>query len=509
VSAAPSYRKGLSFSALSFGVLAVLGLITSVAIARIYGVSLLGEFALATAPVNILFALSSAREQVALIRELTALSPRAPRVTGLFYAVLIFSFGLTAALALLTVAVVYLLFHGPVNQPALFVPTVAYIAGYTLIQNTCWNVDMVFSAFGAGKELFWTRLNQALVFIALAVAVGYVWKSIWGLVAATVLSYLTSLVHKAVLLRRYMRASASASELRAGLRTLPELIRFGLKLAPGQIADGISNEAATLTLGVFSPVATVGAYSRAWQLGRRFLDLQWRVTEMLFPTLVRRHTEGDRGGFDRVLIDSIRYSMVGMLLPAAAMGGAAAGIMRIFGNGFSSGSNALAVIMLMPALTSMSAFQRGSLVAVNRPWTTTVSGAIRMTATVAATIVLTIYLDATGAAIGLIVGVLCDLLYTSHVTRKHLLHSVLELWRPSEMIALALAYGTAFAAARVVYSTWTTWPGLLAALIASCVVYVLVFVSCGGVVARDRTRIASVRESWRQRRGAVGEPTSA
>lgn len=503
MSSLPSYRKGLGFSALSFAVLAVLGLLTSVAIARIYGVTLLGEFALATAPVNILFALSSAREQVALIRELATLAPRAPRVSGLFYAVLIFSFGLTVAFALLTVAVVYVLFHGPIDQPALFLPTIAYIVGYTVIQNTCWNVDMVFSAFGAGKELFWTRLNQALVFVALAVVVGYGSKTIWGLVAATVASYLTSLIHKMILLRRYMRARAPLSELRAGLRSLPVLIRFGLKLAPGQIADGISNETATLTLGVISPVSIIGAYSRAWQLGRRFLDLQWRVTEMLFPTLVRRHTAGDSDGFDRALIDSIRYSMIGMLLPAAALGGAATGIMRIFGAGFASGGNALAAIMLMPALTSISAFQRGSLIAVDRPWTTTISGMVRMTVTAAATIVLTIYLKATGAALGLIAGVLADMLYTSYMTHKHLAHPVLKLWRPSEMGALALAYLASFLAARLIYSSWTGWLGLLTALLASCVVYVVVFVSCGGVAERDRTRIASVRESWRQRRGAL------
>ncbi len=49
---------------------------------------------------------------------------------------------------------------------------------------------------------------------------------------------------------------------------------------------------------------------------------------MLYPTLVGRHTTGDGHGFDRALIDSIRYEMIGMLLIAAAIGGTAHAVLE-------------------------------------------------------------------------------------------------------------------------------------------------------------------------------------
>jgi O-antigen/teichoic acid export membrane protein len=494
-----SYSVGLSINVISFAVLGVLGLISAIAIARIYGVTVLGQFALVTAPVNVLFAFSSAREQVGLVRELATLPPRAPRVTGLFYAVLLFSFGLTVVVGLLTIAATIWLFNGPIDQPTLVAPAIVGIAGYTVLINTCWNMDMVFSAFHAGSVLFWTRLNQAVAFLVFAFAFATEAKTIWALVAAMLLSYVTSLVHKAVSLRRFMRARVSIAELRKGMQTLPELIRFGLKIAPGQIFDGVSSECGTIVMGILSPVAALGAYNRAMQLGRRFLDLQAKVLEMLFPALVRRRSEEDHEGFDRALMDSMRYSVAGMLLPAAAIGGGAVGVMKIFGSGFSSGSGALAAFMVVPALITVSSLQRGALIAVDRPWTTAISGGIRMVVTVTATIFLVKRWEATGAGLGIVAGVAFDIVYTSLNTRRHLQRPASHLWTLRQIIATVLAYGVGFATARAIYSNLESWGGLLLALTASAVVYVGVFVLCGGVAARDRERAATILGAVRKR----------
>ncbi len=75
---------------LSFLANALLALVTSVIVARLYGVSAIGEFALAGAPAGAVWLLSTVREQPALMRRLTPLAPRDPLVTGLFAAVLSF-----------------------------------------------------------------------------------------------------------------------------------------------------------------------------------------------------------------------------------------------------------------------------------------------------------------------------------------------------------------------------------------------------------------------------------
>src|SRR5882757_4396787 len=94
-----SYRSGFLFGILSFLAVAVFGVVSTIATARIYGVRVIGEFALASAPVTALWVLSTAKEQAALIREITGLERRHPRVTELFAAVFTFSSGLTLLMA--------------------------------------------------------------------------------------------------------------------------------------------------------------------------------------------------------------------------------------------------------------------------------------------------------------------------------------------------------------------------------------------------------------------------
>ena len=118
----------------------------------------------------------------------------------------------------------------------------------------------------------------------------------------------------------------------------------------------------------------MGAYNRAQTLARRLGEIDYRITGMLLPTMVERHVRGDQGGFDRALVDTVRYVAVFMLLPAAVGGGAADGVMAIFGAGFSPAANALALLLLMPALVSTMNVQSTTLLAVDRPWLTSAVG---------------------------------------------------------------------------------------------------------------------------------------
>src|SRR4051794_7822718 len=97
----PSYREGFFFALLNVGAIAVLGLVTTVVTARIYGIEVVGQFALVYAPVGAVWFLSTVREQPALIRVLAPLHGRDPLVTGLWAATFAFSFALTLVISVL------------------------------------------------------------------------------------------------------------------------------------------------------------------------------------------------------------------------------------------------------------------------------------------------------------------------------------------------------------------------------------------------------------------------
>ncbi|HEY2537788.1 MAG TPA: polysaccharide biosynthesis C-terminal domain-containing protein [Solirubrobacteraceae bacterium] len=506
-----TYRAGFAFGTLSFLAVSVTGLISTVLTARLYGVRIIGMFALITVPVAALWALSSVKEQQALIREITRLPPRHPRVTQLFAAVFTFSSTLTLAVAVLDMVVCWFVFRGPLQAPELIAPTFVSIAGRATVTNTGWNIDSILSAFVAGRQIFWVRLHEALSFIVIAMALGFVWRSVWGLVIATIGASFTALIHRMIVVRPFVKARLSWEEYRIGMRVLPELLRFGLKATPGQIAQGFSQQAGIWALGIVAPVTLVGAYSRAQNVPQRLQQATNRITEVLYPTLVGRHTAGDGDGFDRALIDSIRYEMVGMLLIAAVIGGAANSVLEIFGPGFSRAAPALALLMLFPALASVTATQTQALWATNQPGRTSVIAIIRLTVTIALLVVLTPKIDIIGPAIALLAGYLLVIALSGLALRVFMARPLRATWPLRERFALVAAYVAGFAAAHGVEQMVSSAViGLLPCLFAGTLAYVAVLVACGGVNSRDRHRLTQALDmgrSWRERRALARRPT--
>lgn len=481
-----SFREGFGFAAMSAVSGGVIGVASSILIARLYGIEVIGQYALATAPMGIVWFVSTVRERPGLIRALNPLQPRSPAITGIFAAVLAFSVALTAVVSIVGAGITYLVFNGPIDQPELVAPAVVCLGGYLIVINTGWNFDGIFAAYRAGRQLFWIRLHQATAFMVFAAAASLIAETVWSLVLATIAAALTSLIHRIVSVRRWMRIIVPAAELRAGFRTLPEILWFGLRTTPGSLADGASAEAGTWMLGLFSSVAAVGAWNVAWTVGKRTLDLNLRLAEMLFPTLVQRWAADDRHGFQRALTDSTRYVVTAMLLPAAAAGGAADGVMGLFGPGFSQASGALVLLLLVPALATTMIFQTQALLAVDRPTLTSVLSVARLVVTLSASIALTITIGITGTAAAVVLGLAVQLAAQFRFVTSHFETSIFEYWPHRQMIALIPAYLAGFSVARIVDAAIAQPVGLLAGLAAGSVAYVACVLLIGGLLPRDR-----------------------
>ncbi|MEZ5081539.1 MAG: oligosaccharide flippase family protein [Thermoleophilia bacterium] len=494
-----SFKTALGHGFLSFGSVALIGLVGSVVIARIYGVDVIGQYALTLAPVGVLTYLSTVQEQAALIRALSVLQPRDPLVTGLTAAVFAFSVGLTLIIAALVALGATMVMRGPIGEPDLVRPMAVQIVGYVIITNTCWNIDSVLNAFRSGRQLFWVRLVQALAFLALAVALGLQWGTVWGLVWATIGSWAVSLGPRVSALRRVMRFRVPREAFVEGVRALPPMVKFGAKAAPGGIVIGVNAEAGTWILGVTSSVAQVGAWNRARQLGDRIKEGTIRVNEVLLPTLVERREQGDHHGYDRAWADSVRYVLVAMLLVAAVGGGAAEGIMNVFGPGFAKGATALTLILLYQALQAVDSIHVTALYAVDRPGLTTVAATVGPIVGVGVAIPAAMRWGATGPALGLVLGIFSSTVVMHPTVRGLLSEPLSDLWGVREMLAIGAAYAWGLAGARVTDLALPGHFGTLAALAAGTVAYVGVFVLAGGIGPRDRERLSMVRARLQRR----------
>ena len=483
-----SYGAGLGHGAFSFLSSALIALLTSVIVARLYGVTVIGEYALAAAPAGAVWLLSTVREQPALMRRLTPLAPREPLVSGLFAAVLVFSTALTAAVSLLVGLLTWWLFSGPIDHPGLIGPAEAMLAASLLFVNTCWNLDTVLGAFRAGRPLLLSRMHQALMYLALSILLSFPLPTVWGLIVAWYASWATSMVQRLVSCRAFMRLRVRREELREGFSTLPELLRFGLRLTPGFLAEGVSDEAGTWILGALVALPTIGAYNRAWTIARRGLELNYRVTEMLFPTLVERRLGEDHAGFDRALVDSLRYTAIAMLLPAAVAAGAAIPIMSIYGPGFASGAGAFAFLVFVPGVVTLSAVQSQALIADGRGLRTSLYGIVRAAVTLLAAVLLVHAHGVSGVGAGMLIGACAQLAPISAGLPRLLGGALKELVRPREAASLLSAGIAGFAVARMLSLALSHPLALVVAPTVGLGATTAVFVLVGGVQPRDRER---------------------
>lgn len=493
-----SYRAGFFFGVLSFGATLCLGFASTIVTARLYGITVIGDYALVIAPVSALWVLSTVKEQQALIKEITALPPRHPRVTQLFAVVFAFSTGLTLLVASLIAAACALVYPTVLDKPELLAPALVSIAGYVLVTNTGWNLDSVLSAFVAGRQLFRVRLTEAIGFIVLAVALGIETRSVWSLVAAAIGASAVALVHRLWAVRAFLRPRLTAEEFRLGLQVLPGLLRFGLRATPGQIANGMSQQGGIWAIGIVAPVAVVGAYSRALVIPKSVQQASMRITEVLFPTLVDRHMSGDCHGFDRALIDSIRYEVIGMLLLAAILGGAAHTVLGIFGPGFAEATPALVLLLFFPALASITITQTQALWAVDRPGLTSAVSVLRLAVTLVLLVALTPTMNFVGPALALLAGMILAAAMFGFALRHHLASPLRVTWPAREWVAVAVAYALAFAVAHGLQSLLPPI-GLPISLSVGAAAYLAALWAARGVNTRDRIRIAHAVERFAPR----------
>ncbi|UUY03508.1 oligosaccharide flippase family protein [Svornostia abyssi] len=488
-----SYSEGVGFEAIAFVLVTAVGLGSSIAIARLFGVEVLGEYALAFAPYYILNNLSSVREQAAFARRIAVLPARDPQITGLWAAMFGFSTALTAGMGALVLLVTWLIFSGPMGRPELFGLAVIPIVFSLLVFNPSWNLDRVFTTFRAGPILLRMRVTQALLTASMMIIAGIAWGTTLSLVLAETLSWIPLLAWRIVAVRRYMRLVVPVSVLREGASSLREIVSFGLKLTPGTLAEAALNQAGTWIIGLFSPLAALGAYSRAWQLVRRVMELRARISEMLFPTLIERRDAGDLAGADRALADTMRYVLTGLTLIAAAGGGAAVGVMEVFGEGFVVASDALVFLLLVPPLAICSFVQFQSMWALNRPTASSVISLVRAGVGLPLMAVLTWQMGIAGCALGQVIAYAAGLIVITAVTARSMTSPLQVLFTVRQAVAIPLAYGAGFVVSRLVDDQLDALLMLPVSLVAGAAAYSVVAVVVGGRSPRDRDRVRRLR----------------
>jgi O-antigen/teichoic acid export membrane protein len=163
--------------------------------------------------------------------------------------------------------------------------------------------------------------------------------------------------------------------------------------------------------------------------------------------------------------------------------------MAFFGPDFTSASTALALTLLVPLFATVVTLQSCALLALGLPGSTSVVGIISACITVVATVVLAEPLGITGPALALALGGGAGVVLCTLVAGRHVRPPLRLLWPYRQRVLMLLASLLAFAAARLASSLITGPVGLVPALGAGSLTFVLLFVGGGGLLPEDRERL--------------------
>jgi O-antigen/teichoic acid export membrane protein len=329
------------------------------------------------------------------------------------------------------------------------------------------------------------------VFVA---GLSFVRADVWALVAAFYGSWGVATVYRVWAARAVMSYRLTPTARRQGLAELPGILKFGLKIMPGFLAIGASNQTGTWILGASVSVSSVGAYNRAGTVAGKLGELNFRITEMLFPALVTRRQEGDTAGFDRAVVDTLRYAVVGLVASAAVLGGASRGILRLFGPGFDIAATALPMLAIVPAAMAATAVLAHTMFALNRTNATTALAGLRLLITAGGGIVLTRAFGLNGMAAASALGAIAQFVAQAVLTLRQLSTPVRRLWPFRQTLGIVAAYVLGFGAARGVDQAILGPAGLVVALAIGAVAYSGGFLVIGGLLERDRRRVMMVRD---------------
>jgi O-antigen/teichoic acid export membrane protein len=433
------YVRGVKFSAYETATSFVLGLASSVVVARVFGATVVGAFALASALTGAFQAVSNVREQGGLVRELTRHAPGSPESRALMWATLAFSVTLTSVLFVPFVVVGLLLLRDTFDRPELVAPFLVLAAAYVVVDNTSFNVNAPLVAYRDGRAVWLTRtavVVTAIVTAAVCGALGL--RGLWGLVGCTIAASAVGLVARLVSVRRLVGLRSGRAELRWARGRLRMIISFGARSMPLNYAQTASRYADTTLLAANVSLSSLGAYNRSYGLYERVGTIPLSLSRLYFPTQSSLFMSGDRAGMGRLYLVTVRYLAL-VLLPAATwIAVSAPAIMAIYGPDFVPAATALAILVFAVVLDAYGRTAGGLLSAADRPGRLSLGAMVGAAVNVALCVLLIPRMGLTGAALANLGGwVFTTVLFTAMAARVigKPLHFMFEL---SYLVRLAL-----------------------------------------------------------------------
>jgi O-antigen/teichoic acid export membrane protein len=362
------FAHGLRYSAYDAVSSAVLGLISAVVTARVFGAEVVGALALVTVLTGALHLISNVQELGGLVRELTRYAPGASEPRALMWATLTFSAVLTTAILVPFAALAVWLLYDVFEQPELLAAFAALAASYVLLDNSSANIEAPLAAYRDGRSIWLTHVAVTVTMsLAALVCAAFGVDDLTGLVGCTIVASAVGLAARVRATRRLIGLRTSRHDVERALGRMRSVLGFGIRAAPVNLTETAIGYADTIVLGANAPLDAIGAYSRAYGLYIRLGQIPVSLSRLYFPTMSSLHHRGDVAAMTRVHRLATRYLLLVIAPIATWLAACAPQVLAVFGPGFDQGATALGVLVFVAVLDCVARPAGGALWAADRP----------------------------------------------------------------------------------------------------------------------------------------------
>jgi O-antigen/teichoic acid export membrane protein len=320
-------------------------------IARAYGQTTLGSYALSLAVVTIVIMFADNGLQTAAITQLTSLTAGRNQVIGQLF---------ISKTILLAAAVVILLAVAAWMGPDPLFPAIGFwVTLRTLLQSYS---QLQMAIFKSVSKANWIGVIQFIHSLILLLGIGLSFKLSWNvfvLLAWMTFAQLSELLFGAVILYRSDIAFRWPERLR--------FIAIIKMAAPFGIAYGLANliiRSDTVILSIFAPLSEIGAFSAANAILLIIYVSSWLFSSILLPEMAR--LSNDSAGPKTYANRWMRWLML-ITVPCALLCSLAAprAIVLLYGPAFASSATLASVMVLACPLILLNAIYTSLTIATN------------------------------------------------------------------------------------------------------------------------------------------------
>jgi O-antigen/teichoic acid export membrane protein len=442
------FAHGLRYSAYDAVSSAVLGLVSAIVTARVFGAEVVGALALVATLTGALHLISNVQELGGLVRELTRYAPGTPQPRALMWATLTFSSGLTVAVLVPFAALAVWLLQDVFGQPELIAAFAALAASYVLFENTSASIEAPLAAYRDGRSIWITHvaISVTMTLAALVCAASGL-DDLTGLVACTIAASAVGLAVRVHATRRLIGLRTSRHDVRSALGGMRSVLSFGVRAAPVNVTVTAIGYADTIVLGAHEPLDAIGAYSRAYGLYVRLGQIPVSLSRLYFPTMSSMHHRGDVAGMARLHRLATRYLLLALAPIATWLAACAPQVLAVFGPGFEQGATALGLLVFVAVLDCVARPAGGTLWAADRPGVVSIVYGCVATVNVVLCLLLVPEYGLTGAAVANLAGWLVGAIALPLLAAREVARPRLAMFDAGYLVRLAAACGVLAAVA--------------------------------------------------------------